>query len=66
MHPCQRDEKGEYRRDWAELGLIFVVPNTSPRGEQVSGGPAGADDCGLGAGFYVDATSEPYAANCRM
>ncbi len=48
-------EKGEFRRTCAELGLIFVAPDTSPRGN-VPGDPAGAYDFGLGAGFYVDAT----------
>ena len=59
-------EKGEYRRICAELGLIFVAPDTSPRGEGVPDDPAGAYDFGLGAGFYVDATQEPYADHYRM
>ena len=59
-------EKGEYRRACAELGLIFVAPDTSPRGEGVPDDPAGAYDFGLGAGFYLDATEPPYAANYRM
>ncbi|HET9428823.1 MAG TPA: S-formylglutathione hydrolase [Allosphingosinicella sp.] len=59
-------EKGEYRRACAELGLIFVAPDTSPRGEGVPDDPAGAYDFGLGAGFYVDATEAPFAANYRM
>jgi S-formylglutathione hydrolase len=59
-------EKGEYRAACAELGLIFVAPDTSPRGEGVPDDPAGAYDLGLGAGFYVDATEEPWAAHYRM
>jgi S-formylglutathione hydrolase len=59
-------EKGEYRRACAELGLIFVAPDTSPRGDGVPGDPAGAYDFGLGAGFYVDATQPPFARNYRM
>ena len=59
-------EKGEFRKACAELGLIFVAPDTSPRGEGVPGDPAGAYDFGLGAGFYVDATQEPFARNYRM
>ncbi|WP_454886227.1 S-formylglutathione hydrolase [Sphingomonas oryzagri] len=59
-------EKGEFRAACAELGLIFVAPDTSPRGECVPDDPAGAYDFGLGAGFYVDATEEPYVANYRM
>jgi S-formylglutathione hydrolase len=59
-------EKGEYRRACAELGLILVAPDTSPRGEGVADDPEGAYDFGLGAGFYVDATEPPFAANYRM
>ena len=59
-------EKGEYRAACAELGLIFVAPDTSPRGEGVRDDPAGAYDFGLGAGFYVDATEGPFARNYRM
>lgn len=59
-------EKGEYRRLCAELGLIFVAPDTSPRGDAVADDPAGAYDFGLGAGFYVDATEAPYADHYRM
>ncbi|MBR0795914.1 S-formylglutathione hydrolase [Bradyrhizobium jicamae] len=59
-------EKGEFRAACAELGLIFVAPDTSPRGEGVPGDPANSYDFGLGAGFYVDATEEPFARNYRM
>jgi len=59
-------EKGEYRSACAELGLIFVAPDTSPRGTDVPGDPEGAYDFGLGAGFYVDATETPFARNYRM
>ncbi|MBA3526387.1 MAG: S-formylglutathione hydrolase [Pseudomonadota bacterium] len=57
-------EKGEYRAACAELGLVFVAPDTSPRGEGVA--DAESYDFGQGAGFYVDATHEPWAANYRM
>lgn len=59
-------EKGEFRAACAELGLIFVAPDTSPRGEGVPGDSANAYDFGLGAGFYVDATEQPFARNYRM
>jgi S-formylglutathione hydrolase len=59
-------EKGEFRRACAELDVIFVAPDTSPRGDGVPGDPAGAYDFGLGAGFYVDAMQEPFARNYRM
>jgi S-formylglutathione hydrolase len=57
-------EKGEYRVACAELGLIFVAPDTSPRGEGVADDPA--YDMGQGAGFYVDATEAPWAPHFRM
>ena len=59
-------EKGEYRAACAELGLIFVAPDTSPRGEGVPDDPDGAWDFGLGAGFYLDATREPWARHYQM
>jgi S-formylglutathione hydrolase len=57
-------EKGEYRAACAELGIIFVAPDTSPRGEGVPDDEA--YDFGQGAGFYVDATQDPWSANFRM
>lgn len=59
-------EKGEYRAACAEQGLAFLAPDTSPRGDGVPDDPDGAWDFGLGAGFYVDATEEPWSANYRM
>lgn len=59
-------EKGEFRALCAELGLIFVAPDTSPRGEGVADDPDGAYDFGLGAGFYVDATQMPFARHYHM
>jgi len=57
-------EKGEYRATCSELGLIFVAPDTSPRGDGVP--DAEGYDFGKGAGFYVDATEAPWSANYRM
>ena len=57
-------EKGEYRAACAELGLVFVAPDTSPRGEEVPDDET--YDFGQGAGFYVDATEEPWSRNYRM
>ena len=59
-------DKGEFRKACAEFGLIFVAPDTSPRGEGVPDDAEGGYDFGLGAGFYVDATEEPFARNYRM
>jgi S-formylglutathione hydrolase len=57
-------EKGEYRQACAEHGVIFIAPDTSPRGEGVADDPA--YDFGQGAGFYVDATEAPWSAHFRM
>jgi S-formylglutathione hydrolase len=57
-------DKGEYRRTAAELGVIIVCPDTSPRGDEVPDDEG--YDFGKGAGFYVDATAEPWRANFRM
>ena len=50
----------------ARHGIAIVCPDTSPRGENVPDDPDGAYDFGLGAGFYVNATIEPWASNYRM
>lgn len=57
-------EKGEYRRACAEHGIVFVAPDTSPRGEDVPDDEG--YDFGKGAGFYVDATQAPWSRNFRM
>ncbi|MDB5461611.1 MAG: fghA, partial [Caulobacteraceae bacterium] len=57
-------DKGEYRRVAAELGIVVVCPDTSPRGEGVPNDDA--YDFGQGAGFYVDADEAPWKANFRM
>lgn len=58
--------KAGAQRVAAERGLMLIAPDTSPRGEGVPDDPAGAYDFGLGAGFYVDATEEPWATHYRM
>jgi len=57
-------EKGDYRRACARHGIIFVAPDTSPRGPDVA--DAEGYDVGQGAGFYVDATQAPWSAHYRM
>lgn len=49
----------------AELGLVLVMPDTSPRGTDLPG-EHDAYDFGSGAGFYVDATAVPWSVNYRM
>lgn len=58
-------EKGEFREACARHRIAFIAPDTSPRGEDV---PDAEDeyDFGKGAGFYVDATQEPWAQHYRM
>jgi S-formylglutathione hydrolase len=57
--------KAGAQRVAADLGLMLVAPDTSPRG---LGLPGEADDWdfGVGAGFYVDATEAPWSAHFRM
>jgi len=57
-------DKGEFRRACAQAGVIFVAPDTSPRGDDVADDEA--YDFGKGAGFYVDATQQPWAKHFRM
>jgi S-formylglutathione hydrolase len=58
--------KAGAQRIAAELGLLLIAPDTSPRGDGVPGDPAGSYDFGLGAGFYVDAEQQPWSRNYRM
>lgn len=57
------EKSGAYKRA-AELGLMIVAPDTSPRGEGVANDEA--YDLGQGAGFYVNATQSPWAAHFQM
>lgn len=57
--------KAGAQRYAAEHGLILVAPDTSPRGLDLPG-EHDSYDFGSGAGFYVDATQEPWAKNYRM
>lgn len=57
-------EKGEYRAACAAHGIIFVAPDTSPRGDGVPDDDA--YDFGQGAGFYLDATQAPWSTHFRM
>ena len=57
--------KAGAQRVAAELGLILITPDTSPRGAGIAG-EADSWDFGLAAGFYVDATEAPWNAHYRM
>jgi S-formylglutathione hydrolase len=58
--------KSGAQRVAAELGIMLVSPDTSPRGEGVPDDPDGEYDFGLGAGFYVNATEEPWSGHYSM
>ena len=58
--------KAGVQRYASELGVAVVAPDTSPRGEGVPDDPEGDWDFGLGAGFYVNATQEPWNEHYRM
>jgi S-formylglutathione hydrolase len=57
--------KAGAQRIAAELGLVLISPDTSPRGAKVPGEDA-SWDFGVGAGFYLDATEAPWSAHWRM
>lgn len=57
--------KAGAQRYAAELGLALVIPDTSPRGEEVPDAPE-RYDLGQGAGFYVDATRAPWSRHYQM
>jgi S-formylglutathione hydrolase len=57
--------KAGAQRFAAELGLMLVAPDTSPRQPRLPGDDA-SWDFGLGAGFYVDATQAPWSGHYRM
>lgn len=57
--------KAGAQRICAELGLLFVAPDTSPRNQQIEGEDE-SYDLGTGAGFYLDATQPPWSGAYRM
>ncbi len=58
--------KSGAQRVAAELGIMLVSPDTSPRGEGVPDDPDGDYDFGLGAGFYLNATQAPWSQHYHM
>lgn len=58
--------KAGAQRMAAELGIILVAPDTSPRGNKVPDDPEGAWDFGSGAGFYLNATQSPWLTHYQM
>ncbi|MBQ0721499.1 MAG: S-formylglutathione hydrolase [Gammaproteobacteria bacterium] len=58
--------KAAGQRYASEHGIVLVAPDTSPRGDGVADDPEGAYDLGLGAGFYLNATRQPWAEHYQM
>lgn len=58
--------KAGAQRYAAELGIALIIPDTSPRGDGVPDAPDQAYDLGLGAGFYLNATEQPWSAHYQM
>lgn len=58
--------KSGAQRVAAELGVMLVSPDTSPRGDNVADDPDGAYDFGLGAGFYLNSTQAPWSSHYQM
>ena len=58
--------KSGAQRYAAELGIMLVSPDTSPRGDDVPDDPDGEYDFGLAAGFYLNATQEPWSRHYNM
>jgi len=58
-------EKGFFQHGASEKGVAVVYPDTSPRGLKIEGEDEGWD-FGTGAGFYVDATKEPWSKGYKM
>ena len=59
-------QKAGAQRAAAAHGVALLAPDTSPRGEGVPDDPESSYDLGLGAGFYVNATEEPWRRHYRM
>ena len=58
-------QKGFFQHAASELGIAVLYPDTSPRGLKIQG-EDDAYDFGSGAGFYVDATKEPWSEGYKM
>jgi S-formylglutathione hydrolase len=59
-------QKSGAQRIASDLGIILVAPDTSPRGEGVPNNIVGSYDLGIGAGFYLNATEEPWSDHYQM
>lgn len=64
--PQNASEKAFWQPEADRYGFAMVFPDTSPRGDNVADDPEGGWDFGQGAGFYVNATQEPFRKNYQM
>ncbi|CDO95293.1 unnamed protein product [Kluyveromyces dobzhanskii CBS 2104] len=64
--PQNASEKAFWQIQADKYGFAVIFPDTSPRGEGVATDPEGSWDFGIGAGFYVNATEQPYSAHYNM
>eukprot|EP00746_Dinoflagellata_sp_MGD_P138386 gnl/MRDRNA2_/MRDRNA2_72033_c0_seq1.p1 gnl/MRDRNA2_/MRDRNA2_72033_c0~~gnl/MRDRNA2_/MRDRNA2_72033_c0_seq1.p1 ORF type:complete len:703 (+),score=132.00 gnl/MRDRNA2_/MRDRNA2_72033_c0_seq1:72-2180(+) len=60
-----RDKAGAFRKA-CEMGILLVVPDTSPRGDGVPDETPHEFDFGIGAGFYLNATTDKYKKHYNM
>lgn len=58
-------EKGFFQHGASEKGIAVLYPDTSPRGMNIQG-EDDSYDFGSGAGFYIDATADPWSKNYKM
>ncbi|CAG97875.1 S-formylglutathione hydrolase [Kluyveromyces lactis] len=64
--PQNASEKAFWQIQADKFGFAVIFPDTSPRGDGVATDPEGSWDFGLGAGFYVNATEQPYSSHYKM
>lgn len=64
--PQNASEKAFWQIQADKYGFAVVFPDTSPRGDDIPGDPENSWDFGKGAGFYINATKEPFAKNYQM
>lgn len=64
--PQNASEKAFWQFQADKYGFAVIFPDTSPRGDDVAKDPEGSWDFGHGAGFYVNATEDPYSKNYKM
>lgn len=64
--PQNASEKAFWQSQCDKYGFVIVFPDTSPRGDNIPKDPENGWDFGIGAGFYLNATKEPFNKNYNM